>query len=239
MKALHLQAEDFLMERIHSGQWPPGTQIPPETELAAELGVSRPTIRQAMARLVSNGYLVRIKGRGSFVKQSKLLHRSTSMLSSYRMESERQGLRISTQVLCLKTEYAKEDAMRSLNLTGKAKVSVLTRLRRINGYNGDRPVVLTTVHVPFNRFPELQDMDFTQISLYEALEQKGLYVKHASRELEAIMPQPEIAELLQISQFEPVLLIRSIGKLSDGTPIEYSESYYPAGCSKFQIETDR
>lgn len=237
--ALHIQTEQYFLEQIRSGKWPPGAQIPTETALASQLGVSRPTIRQALGRLVSQGLLVRVKGKGSFVTEAKLLHQSTSMLSGYRQESERQGLTIFTEVLRLKVERAGPETASRLCLASGAKVTVLTRLRRVEDVHEGKPVVLTTVSVPYARFPEMSELDFTRISFYDAMEERGMGIRRARRELEAAVPEPDVAKLLQISRFEPVLFIRSIGYLENGTPGEYSESYYPAECSKFQIEVTR
>lgn len=237
--ALHIRVEQYCLEQIQCGKWPPGTQIPTENALASQLGVSRPTVRQAMGRLVSQGLLVRVKGRGSFVTQAKLLHQSTSMLSGYRQESERKGRTIMTEVLRLEVERAGPETADRLSLASGAKVTVLTRLRRVGGYHEGKPVVLTTVSVPYSRFPEMSQLDFTALSFYDAMEERGLEIRRASRELEAAVPEPDVAKLLEISRFEPVLLIRSVGFLADGTPGEYSESCYPAECSKFQIEVTR
>ena len=65
-KALHIQAAEYIRSRILSGQYPLGSQIPTENELAALLGISRPTVRQALDSLSNEGYLQRIKGKGDF-----------------------------------------------------------------------------------------------------------------------------------------------------------------------------
>lgn len=80
---LHNKAQHYILERIKSGEWPVDSQIPPEAELSRTLGISRPTLRQALARLSDRGYLSRQKGRGTFVTEPKLLHASTSMIWSY------------------------------------------------------------------------------------------------------------------------------------------------------------
>lgn len=59
-----------LEERITSGAWPVGTRLPPEPEIAAQLGVSRGTLRRALARLREQGLIDGLPGRGSFVRSA-------------------------------------------------------------------------------------------------------------------------------------------------------------------------
>lgn len=237
---LHTQVEQYILEHIQSGEWALGVQIPTETELAQQMNISRPTVRQALTKLTTQGYLERIKGKGTFVTQPKLLHESTSMISSYRQESQKQGLQIHTKVVGLEVIKAGDFIAEKLNLSSKAKkVMVLTRLRRVENYNDNKPVVYTTVYVPYDLFPRMLEIDFTQVSFYDVMEEEGFVVKRAKRELEAIIPKEKIADQLKISRFEPVIYITSVGELLDGKIIEYSESMYPAGCSKFQISIER
>ena len=69
MRQLHLysQIENYILDDIKSGKLTEGDMIPPETVLSKDFNVSRPTVRQALNNLVNEGYLVRIKGKGSFV----------------------------------------------------------------------------------------------------------------------------------------------------------------------------
>lgn len=236
---LYLKVESYITDKIKSEIYRTGDQIPTETELAKELNVSRPTVRQALARLTADGQLVRIKGRGTFVTQPKILHESTTFISGYRAESQKKHRTIRTKVLNLSVVSPDEVVAASLQLSTSDKVIKLTRLRSIDHYNNNLPVVYTTVHVPFHLFPQMTDIDFTNISFYDALDAKGLSVCHASRKLEAIITPSSIAAALRISTFEPSLFVTSIGTTQNLIPVEYSESYYPAGCSRFLIEINR
>lgn len=88
-KALHEQAAEYIRARILSGEYAVGSQIPTENELCALLGVSRPTLRQALDTLTREGLIVRIKGKGTFAAEPKVVHESTRFVTGYRAESEK------------------------------------------------------------------------------------------------------------------------------------------------------
>ena len=69
---LHIQICNQIRHFILSGQWEPGRRLPSELELQKELGISRSTIRQALKGIESEGLIVRVPGRGSFVKSFQI-----------------------------------------------------------------------------------------------------------------------------------------------------------------------
>jgi GntR family histidine utilization transcriptional repressor len=68
---LYAGVKQMILDRIHSGEWPPKYRVPSENELVAELGVSKMTANRALRELASEGELVRIQGVGSFVAERK------------------------------------------------------------------------------------------------------------------------------------------------------------------------
>lgn len=75
-RPLYLQVADYLRRQIDTGVWPPEAQLPPELELAAQLEVSRGTVRQAMQLMVNQGLLQRMAGKGTFVTRPEARPRS-------------------------------------------------------------------------------------------------------------------------------------------------------------------
>lgn len=238
-QALYIQAAEYIRQRIASGEYPVGSQIPAENECAAMLKVSRPTVRQALDLLAKEGLVIRAKGSGTFVAEPKIVHESTTFVAGYREECRKKGRVLRTKVLCLCVEKAAARVADALRLGEGKQVTRLTRLRHIENVNGNAPVVYTTVYVPYALFPEMAGTDFTDASLYEALERRGLAVVRASRRLEIVMPPKEAALALGVGAFEPAAYIASQGYTRDGVAVEYSESYYPASRSSFQIEIQR
>lgn len=102
---LYYQLQEVLKERIESGVWRPGDALPSEPELARCFGVSRVVVRQALAILEDDRQIVRQKGRGTFVSQTKLDARAgglSRLLASVRPAG------ISLRVLDLRTTEVEE-----------------------------------------------------------------------------------------------------------------------------------
>lgn len=239
MQPQYIQIAEQIRRQIASGEYPVGSKIPTENKLAQSLGVSRPTVRHALDLLTAEKRLVRVKGSGTFVTQPKLVHESTSFVTGYREESRKKNRVLHTQVLCLQTQKAGEHVAAALNLNPNEIVTRLTRIRHLENMYNNAPVVYTTVYVPTKLFPEMIQLDFTDISFYDALDNKKLSVVHASRKLEIVMPPAEVAASLGITSFEPAAYITSISYTKDKIVVEYTESYYPASRSSFQIEINR
>lgn len=239
MQPQYIQIAEQIRRQIASGEYPVGSKIPTENKLAQSLGVSRPTVRHALDLLTAEKRLVRVKGSGTFVTQPKLVHESTSFVTGYREESRKKNRVLHTQVLCLQTQKAGEHVAAALNLNPNEIVTRLTRIRHLENMYNNAPVVYTTVYVPAKLFPEMIQLDFIDISFYDALDSKKLSVVHASRKLEIVMPPAEVAASLGITSFEPAAYITSMGYTKDKIVVEYTESYYPASRSSFQIEINR
>lgn len=236
---LYRQIAEQLRDRILNGEYPMNSRIPTENELAGALGVSRPTVRQALDLLEQEGRLIRIKGSGTFAAQPRVIHESTRFVIGYKEESRKNHKLLHTMVVSIEVEEATELVSEMLHLRYGEKVTRLTRVRHLENMYDGAPVVYTTVYVPYQLFPDMAQIDFTNTSFYEMLEEHELPVVHSIQRLEVRTPPAEIAAGLNITPFEPTIYIMSLGYTADERPIEYSESYYPASRSMFRIEINR
>lgn len=236
---LYEEIEAYVIDLIQSGKLREGDQIPKEIELAAQFHASRPTVRQALSRLTMDGTIVRTKGRGSFVARKKFTQEYTRFISSYRNELEKKGLTPRTVVTHFEKKKAGAAVAAKLEIEEDSPVYCLSRLRFIDNDSKRRPVLYTTVYLPRSLCPPLDSTQFEDASLYDTLESQGLFVSHVLREIEIRSASAQIAQLLCVKENAPVFYITSVGRLSDGTPIEYSETYYPSDTSKFLVEIQR
>src|SRR5260370_42676593 len=94
---MHYQVEQDMRERIETGAWKPGQQLPSEMELCALYKVSRTTMRQAISHLVDEGLIVRERGKGSFIRDS-MITAGARGLTSFSDEMSALGKRAGGQV---------------------------------------------------------------------------------------------------------------------------------------------
>jgi GntR family transcriptional regulator len=126
----YYRVEEFLRGRIRSGKLKPGDPVPPESHLVQQFGISRMTVRQALARLVFEGVIERHRGRGSFVAEPRLLH--TKMFLSFEEEMRARGARTAIKLLDMRTQPAEGKVARALKLKEGTPVVVLERQRIVD-----------------------------------------------------------------------------------------------------------
>lgn len=243
---LYYQLQNLLIEDMKNNNLKENDMLPNEIELSNMLGISRPTVRQALNNLVSKGYLLRIKGKGTFVTKPKITQEYTQFIESYNQEMKKKGFIPKTKVLEKRVINADEVIAEKLKIRLNAKVTKLKRLRYASHmkkdeiiYDINKPVVLTTVYSPYDLFPDLINYDYEVFSLYEVLEKNGLAVKRAIREIEAKNVDDDLAGILEIDEGAAVHIINSTGFLENGIPIEYTTSIYPGERNKFVVDIMR
>lgn len=232
----YYQLEGFLRDRIEDGTWKPGQRIPSEAELCAAFDVSRTVVRQALNELVQEGVLYRRKGKGTFVAEPKIRESLVQHLTGFYEDTVALGLKPSTKVLQQEVIPAPPKIAEALSLKESDPVIVIDRLRFVDG----EPIVLVVTYVPYRVCPEVVNEDVSTQSLYAILEKKyGLELVYGRRTLEAVAATKEEAELLEIEEGDPIVLLKSISYLKDGGPIEYFKARHRGDRSRFEVELFR
>jgi GntR family transcriptional regulator len=227
---LYYQLKEIVLEHIR--QAPPGETIPTEHELCAQFDISRPTVRQALSELVSEGYLSRAKGRRTEVAKPRIRQDFLTILESYNKEMRDKGLQPLTRVLDCSVMDAEPTVAEALELTPAAGVIHLERLR----FADDEPIVLVSSYLPYERLRGLENEDLEERSLYEIIERDfGFSIDRAVRTLQAELAGQMEAELLQIDVGAAIQHIDTIAYLSDGSPIEFSRAKYRGDRNRFSF----
>jgi GntR family transcriptional regulator len=229
---LYRQIEADLRDRIRSGGLPPGAQVPPEPELMAEHGVSRATVRQALAGLVAEGLLEIRRGLGTYVTAPRFEH-TIGGFYSFSREIERHGLTPGTRVLGLRTEPATDIVGEALGIGTGTLVVSLRRLRLA----GPDPLVVETSHLPAERFPGLEKVDFSAVRLYDTLMTLyGCRPTRARETFEPVLLTADEAALLDQRRGEPALLVERIAFDQDDVPIEFCRSTVRGDRYRYSVE---
>lgn len=227
------QIREYLMHYIRSGKLPDGEMIPPEEELCALLNVSRPTVRQALTDLMHEGYLNRIKFKGTYVTRPRLEGKFIQTIQTYDQEIRGMGLIPGTKVLSLKLQAADDDLCKHLKLEPGENVILLERLR----YAQNQPIVHVKTYLPEKLCKGILEEDMQSNSLYQLLENKyGIDISHLSRSVQAALPDPGIAELLGVPEDSAILYVSTIAYTQNDIPFEYSLASYRG--DRYQMNVD-
>jgi len=230
---LYFQLKELLRKLIMDGSWTLGDAIPTERELCDIFGVSRTTIRQAVSELVNEGLLYRSQGRGTFVAKQKLKERFIQQNIGFYEEMTSKGLHLESEVLEQSVTVAPDDIAAQLQIKNGDKIIKIERLRSVES----EKVLIVVTYIPYDICPGLAEEDLNNASLYQILREKyGLKVETGSRTIEAISASDFDAQLLGIPKDVPLLLIKSIGYLADGKPLEYYEAKHRGDRCKLEVE---
>lgn len=235
MKPLYAKVADYVMEKIESGEWPVGHMLPTEVELCRQFNVSRSSVRTALLSLVNDGYLVRVKGRGTFVTMPQRVEDSTVFIDSFAAEMHKRGQDIQTEVLEFRVMPAEEKIRACLQLPEGANVIKLTRLRYTKGSFEEGPIVLTTSYY-IMKLSFFQNYDFTVTSVRQAMLDNGTAKKYTEKHIDAAVLDNRQCRLLGVESGSLAVVITSYVRDKDDDLVEYCESYYPVGRNEFILK---
>lgn len=214
--------QDVLSD-LRTGKYQPGDYLPSDTKFVMRYQVSRETVRKAVGALAEDGYVQRLKGKGTLVLDRKHFAFPVSMIESYRelveemhLESTNDVLRIQEQVM-IPQELQFEKAASGLSIQ-------VVRRRNVDGdpmvldYDYINPEVVETV-------PKSAAQD----SLFNYFEnQLGLQIDYAVKHITIETASAEDRRLLQISEDIPMVVIRSETHLTDNRLLSFTESQHRA-----------
>lgn len=229
-KPLHQQAEDLLRVMIQQEEYRKGKLLPNEVELSMELNISRNTLRQAINKLVFEGLLIRKKGYGTTVAPQNVMSNARNWMS-FSQEMHAQGMVVQNFELHISRKSAPQEATDFLNAPEGAKLLCLERLR---GRPGLPFVYFISYFNP--AIPMTGEEDMTT-PLYENLNKNyGIVVKTSREMIFARGASAELAEKLDITTGDPILIRKRFVLDINDMPVEYNIGYYRADSFTYSIE---
>ena len=227
---IYYQIKEALQEYISTLKH--GDAIPSETELCGHFQVARPTVRQAIQELVSDGYLYKEKGRGTFVSSPRITQNALYTIQSFRSEMEKKGLVYRTVVLEEVKTACDNFISRQLHIEENAEVVKLRRLRIVD----EIPLMLLVEYLPADLMGGILDYNMENESLANLIERlAGGNIGYSDRTIEATSAGEYEARMLQIKKGTPILHMQIITYLKDGTPIHYASVMYRGDRSSFSF----
>ncbi len=218
--AIHAQISGSIRRKIAAAEWPPHYRLPSEPDLAAELGVSRGTLRRALTTLIQEGLLRQVRGKGTFVTSTTIEPAIAQKLSTLSEDFAAQGVLTTTTVLESALLEPPRPVAALLDVPAGGQVLKLVRLRS----TAEGPVALLYNYVRTDFAPGIADVDFSQASLFGTLEGRyGVKIATARRTFSAERAEGDVAHYLGLALGEPVQYLEQVTYLASERPIEYSD----------------
>ena len=231
---LYLQLADELRSKILSGEWQPEQRIPSENELNQIYSISRMTIRQVLGKLVDEGLVFRVHGKGTFVAQPKIATRSPSY-HGVREQLEQQGYSTRTEMLNSGELEADVRLARELDVPVGTPLSMVERLR----YAGDTPISLHKSYVPMPLAPGLLSHDLAEKQLCQVLARDyGLDMAYVHESLESLNPSPAELSALRVRRGIPLLLLEQRIRDASHRLFEYTRIKFRGDRVRLEFDYD-
>jgi GntR family transcriptional regulator len=229
------QIAQTIGESIVNGEYPPGSRLPTEAELCARFGISRHTVREALAQLRHQGLIESRQGIGSIVRRTEpVTHHVETYSSIHDLTRHAHGRPIRVE----RVDDIVADEALAERLSGSPGQSFI----RIEGFrydqsNPERPMGHVVAHVDaaFGRIREAAwELDRSIVETLERL--YGVRVARIQQEVTAVALEPEMAARLHAEAYSPALAIRRTYLSESGRSFECSDSLFPSGRFVYRTE---
>lgn len=226
---LYFQLAQQLEAAIEQGRLAPGSLLGNEIDLAGRLGLSRPTVRQAIQSLVDKGLLVRRRGVGTQVLHSQV--RRPLELSSLFDDLEAAGQRPTTRVLRNTLVPAPAEVAAALGVSEGTEVTFVERLR----YAHDEPMAYLRNHLPAGLFAcDTERLEAT--GLYRVMRSAGITLHSARQRVGARAATAAEAERLAEPAGAPLLTMERTTFDDTGRAVEFGSHTYRASRYTFEFQ---
>lgn len=226
---LYFQIAENLKHAVQDGTLKPGDRLDNELDLAERLGVSRPTIRQAVQRLVDQGMMVRRRGVGTVVVAPRIL-RPVALTSLYD-DLSADHRKPATTVLSVREVPAPDDVAEALSLAPDSPVLFIERLRLADG----APLAIMHNYLPSGLLRGRPEEDLERTGLYEVLRSQGVRLHAGEQVIGARRATPEEARLLHADRGATVLTMTRTAFDQSGRPVERGNHAYLADRYSFKM----
>jgi GntR family transcriptional regulator len=232
-KPLYIRIQEYLAERIFSGDLAPDTKLPSERDLSRELEVSRMTVRRAITELVNEGLLTRRHGSGTYVAKPRIAYEAHELVS-YTQAMRSRGIAVGNQLLEFNQVPASRRLAERLQVEIGAALYHVARLRLANRV----PAILERSFLPCDRTPGLEEYNLERTSIYDLLTAGyDMRVHHVTQTIEAVTASDNVARQLRVEEGFPLLMVsRTIHRVGDGKPVVYSQDLLRSDYARVNLE---
>lgn len=230
----HARISAWLLDRVSAHKLQPDDKLPPEEDLAASLGVSRMTLRQALGSLEQQGWIERRRGRsgGNFIREPQIEVDLTG-LPGFTEQMQRANVRAGARVVRAGLIEASAEIADGLEVARGHQVIEIVRVRSARR----EPLALEETYLPAHLFPGLLDRSLTG-SLYVLMrEHYDLAPHHAQEWLEPEISSHDHATLLEIEPGTALMLVTRKASTAVGVVVEYARDRYRSDRTRLSLRT--
>ena len=222
---------DDLRDKIIREQYPSDQYLPSEHELSHQYVASRETVRKALTLLQNNGFIQKVRGKGSKVIFNKAIHFEVSDLVSFKEQNAKLEKTYDTEVASLEVKAVKDypQVQKALGMSDLDKVVRIVRTRSIDG-------IVNIVDIDFfnpQLVPGLTE-EIAEDSVYHYIEGAlGLEISHSTKTITFDKISEESMELFQSLEPPYAANVTSTVFLKDARPFQYNVSQHRPTSFKF------
>lgn len=207
-------------EKIESGQIAEGERLPTESSLMESYQVSRDTVRKSLNLLEQNGYIQRGRGRASLVMPKQRYTFPLSEIASFQEVNKLSNAHAETEVVNLDILQDSHKINKIFQQSVNGEVYELIRVRRMK----DEAVILDKDYFVRDVVPRLP-LNECKVSVYRYLEEElGLQISYAVKEITVQKANAEDYELLDMGDYNMVVVVKSHTYLENNTLFQCTES---------------
>ena len=234
---LYHQLKRELLRDVRERGLVAGDRLPTEAEIEKRYEVSRSTIRQALSQLVTEGFVTRIQGKGTFVADKTIVH--VPLLTSFTENMKAQGFVPTRKIVRMERRVPDSDVAARLEMDGDLECHYLLRTLLADG----EPVGVSETWLPGDLLGdvELDVRVLEEGSLYDVLQRPpiGLELHHGAERIRARRAGFQSAELLGLSADAPVLVVDRVTRSSDDRVVESTRMVFAADRYEYAVEVER
>jgi GntR family transcriptional regulator, trehalose operon transcriptional repressor len=229
MNAKYISIYHKLIEQIEKGIFTVGSKIPSEKSLMEQFDVSRDTIRKSLQMLEQNGYINKVKGKGSFILDTAKFNFPVTGLISFKELSMQIGRTAETIVEILEKKKPSKYIKEQLQIDDNTAVWKVVRARKIGGkriildkeyYNGEHVEKLTK--------------EICEGSIFDYIENTLLLnIGFAKKEIVVQTCTDDDRKYLDLDGYDMVVVVNTFVYLDDGSLLQYGQSRHRPDKFKF------
>jgi GntR family transcriptional regulator len=236
---LYFKIESLMKNKILCGQLEPGDKLPTEADLTEKFGVSQITVRKALSNLEREGLIIRNRAKGTFVAETIPMRKKfviTNKVYNILKDADRYEIKnVDLKIIKVKETRNARMVRGFFNLTNEDSICVVQRTRLWKGI----PMYYIENIISPSLASHLTLKELREKHLLMILEEKmGLTLGRGEMYIEAVPADPDVANILSMQIFEPLILRELYYWFPTGEPFEIVDSYMRPDYFRYKVDLD-